>query len=169
LDGFSFEDADSQFSMLYHLLRKPTVQEYLNIDFYAEPHDAQTPVPKKQLDALAHFARWLFGTQQQSPVFIESWRVDDYDKILESPEAVRYLENSKRPNFDHALQLAVGSELEFVHLLSEAAANVKLVVNRIHRYKNSPDIQRAVERLVIDYKELLDRSPDLKTESLSDD
>ena len=44
---------------------------------------------------------------------------------------------------------------------------LKLVVNRIHRYKNSPDIQRAVERLVIDYKELLDRSPDLKTEPLS--
>ena len=169
LEGFSFEDADSQFSMLYHLLRKPTVQEYLNIDFYAEPHDAQTPVPKKQLDALAHFARWLFGTQQQSPVFIESWRVDDYDKILESPEAVRYLENSKRPNFDHALQLAVGSELEFVHLLSEAAANVKLVVNRIHRYKNSPEIQRAVERLVINYEELLDRSLSPKKEPLSND
>lgn len=169
LDGFSFEDADSQFSMLYHLLRKPTVQKYLNIDFFADPHDAQTPVSKNRLDALAHFARWLFGTQQQPPIFTESWQVDDYGKILESPEAVRYLENSKKPNFDYAFQLTLEGESELVQLLTEAAANVKLVVNRIHRYKNSPDIQRAVERLVIDYKELLDRSPDLKTESLSDD
>ena len=57
LEGFSFEDADSQFSTLYHLLRKGTVQEYLNIDSSADPHEAQTPVPKKRLDALAHFAQ----------------------------------------------------------------------------------------------------------------
>lgn len=169
LDGFSFEDADSQFSMLYHLLRKPTVQEYLNIDFFADPHDARIPVPEKHLGALAHFTRWLFGTQQQPPIFIEPWRVDDYGKILESPKAIRYLENSKKPNFDHALQLAVGSESEFVQLLSEAAANVKFVMGRIHRYKNSPEIQHAVERLVMDYKELSDQLPGPKKEHLSDD
>ena len=168
LNGFSFQDADGQFSMLYHLLRKPAVQQYLNIDFFAEPHDTQTPVSKNRLDALAHFARWLFGTQQQPPVFIESWRVDDYGKILESPESVQYLENSKKPNFDYALQLAV-DESELAYLLSEAAANVKLVVSRIHRYKNSPEIQRAVERLVSDYKELLDRSLGIKTEPLNND
>ena len=165
LEGFSFEDADSQFSVLYHSLRKSTVQEYLNIDFFADPHEAQTPVPKKRLDALAHFARWLFGTQQQPPVFSEPWRVDDYDRILESPEAVRYLENSKKPNFDYALQLAVDSESECIQLLSEAAANLKLVMTRIHRYKNSPEIQRAVENLVIDYKELLDQALNSKTNS----
>ena len=167
-EGFSFQDADSQFSVLYHLLRKPTVQRYLNIDFFADPYNAQTPVPKSRLDALYHFARWLFGTQQQPPVFIEPWRVDDYDKILESPEAVQYLENSKKPNFDYALQLAI-DELEFVQLLSEAAANVKLVMSRIYCYKNSPEIQRAVERLIIDYKELLNLSLDLKTKPLGND
>ena len=164
LDGFSFEDADSQFSVLYHLLRKPTVQKYLNIDFFADPHDARMPVPKKHLDALAHFARWLFGTQQQPPVFIEPWRVDDYGKVLESLEAVQYLENGKKPNFDYALQLAV-DESECIQLLSEAAANVKFVMNRIHRYKNSLEIQRAVEKLAVDYKELLDQSLDTKTNS----
>lgn len=169
LDGFSFQDADSQFSVLYHLLRKATVQKYLNIDFFADPHDARMPVPKKRLDALAHFARWLFGTQQQPPVFIEPWRIDDYGKILESPEAVQYLENSKKPNFDYALQLAVDSESECVQLLSEAAANVKLVMSRIHRYKGSPEIQRTVEKLVVDYKELLDQSLGPKTKLLSDD
>lgn len=164
LDGFSFEDADSQFSVLYHLLRKPTVQKYLNIDFFADPHDARMPVPKKHLDALAHFARWLFGTQQQPPVFIEPWRVDDYGKVLESLEAVQYLENGKKPNFDYALQLAV-DESECIQLLSEAAANVKFVMNRIHRYKNSLEIQRAVEKLAVDYKELFDQSLDTKTNS----
>lgn len=169
LDEFSFEDADSQFSMLYHLLRKPTVQNYLNIDFFADPCDARIPVPEKRLGALAHFARWLFGTQQQPPVFTKPWRIDDYGKILESLEAVRYLENSKNPNFDYALQLAVDSDSECVQLLSEAAANVKLVMSRIHRYKNSLEIQRAVERLAIDCKELFDQSPGSKKEHLSND
>ena len=168
LEEFSFEDADSQFSMLYHLLRKSTVQRYLNVDFFADLHEARMPVPKKRLDALAHFARWLFGTPQQPPVFIEPWRVDDYGKILENPEAVRYLENSKNPNFDYALQLTV-DESECVQLLSEAAANVKLVMSGIHRYKGSPEIQRAVENLVVDYKELLDQSLGTKTKLLSDD
>lgn len=169
LEGFSFQDADSQFNTLYHLLRKGAVQEYLNIDPSADPHEVQTPAPKKRLDALAHFARWVFGTQQQPPVFIEPWRIDDYGKILENPEAVQYLENSKKPNFDHALQLAVDDESELAYLLSEAAANVKLVVNRIHLYKDSPDIQRAVENLVIDYKELLDQSLSPEMKPLSDD
>ena len=169
LEGFSFEDADSQFSVLYHSLRNGTVQEYLNIDSSADPHEAQTPVPKKRLDALAHFAGWLFGTQKQPPIFIEPWRIDDYAKILESPEAVQYLENSERPNLDYALQLSVDSESKCVQLLSEAAANVKLVMSGIHRYKGSPEIQRAVENLVVDYKELLDQSLGTKTKLLSDD
>lgn len=167
LDGFSFEDADSQFSVLYHLLRKSTVQKYLNVDLFADMQDARIPVPESRLDALTHFARWLFGTPQQPPVFIESWRVDDYDKVLESPEAVRYLESSQKPNFDYALQLAVG-ESECVQLLSEAATNIKLVMRCIHRYKGSPEIQHAVENLVVDYKELLDQSLGTKTKPLSD-
>ena len=169
LDGFSFEDADSQFSVLYHSLRNGTVQEYLNIDSSADPHEAQTPVPKKRLDALAHFARWLFGTQKQPPIFIEPWRIDDYAKILESPEAVQYLENSERLNLDYALQLSVDNESKCVQLLREAAANIKLVMSGIHRYKGTPEIQRAVERLVMDYKELSDQLPDPKKEHLSDD
>lgn len=167
LEGFSFEDADSQFSVLHHLLRKSTVQKYLNVDFFADLQDARIPVPKKRLDALAHFAQWLFGTPQQPPVFIQSSRVDDYDKVLESPEAVRYLENSQKPNFDYALQLAV-DESDCVQLLSEAAANIKLVMRGIHRYKGSPEIQRSVENLVNDYKELLEQSLGTKTELLSD-
>ena len=170
LEDFSFEYADNQFNVLYHSLHNGTIQEYLNIDSFADPHEAQTLVPKKRLDALAHFARWLFGTQQQPPIFIEPWRINDYGKILESPEALQYLENSKRPNLDYALQLAVdNSESECVQLLSEAAANVKLVMSGIHRYKESPEIQRAVEKLAVDYKELLDQSLDTKTKLLSDD
>ena len=168
-DKFSFDDADSQFTLLYHLLRKPAVQRYLNIDVFAEPREAQRPVPKKRLDALTHFARWLLGTQQQPPVFVESWRINDYSKILESSEAVSYLENNKKPNLDYALQLASSSEAECIELLSEAAANIKLTLPGIHRYKNSPEVQRAVEKLIIDYMELCNQLPDIKTELLRDD
>ena len=38
-----------------------------------------------------------------------------------------------------------------------------------HCYKNSPEIQHAVERLIMDYKELSDQLPGPKKEHLSDD
>ena len=52
--------------------------------------------------------------------------------------------------------------------IAKAAANIKLVMRGIHRYKGSPEIQHAVENLVVDYKELLDQSLSTKTKLLSD-
>ena len=49
-----------------------------------EPRVSQRPIPEIHLDALANFARWLFGTDEQDPLFTDSRRVDDFGKILES-------------------------------------------------------------------------------------
>lgn len=169
LEDFSAENAEGRFSVLYLSLRKPSVHKYLDVDISADPQIARIPVPKTHLSALANFARWLFGTQQQPPLFPDSRYLDDFGTILESPEAVQYLENSKNPNFDYAFQLARGDESEIISLINGAGDNIAIALSRIHRYKDSPEMQRAVKRLAIDCKELLDRSPSFHEEFLGND
>lgn len=169
LEDFSINDAERQFIVMYHLLRTQEVQKYLGINLFADTEAAKTPVPKTRLEALAKFALWLFGNQDQLPLFTDWGRIDHFNKILESPEAVRYLENNKNPSFDYAFQLAHGDESGIVRLLGEASGDVKLALSRAHHYKDSLEIQRAVERLASASKELLNRFPKLREEFLSDD
>ena len=145
LENFSVEDARGRFSVLYLALRTQGVQKYLDIDIFADKQAAKTPVPKTHLDALANFALWLFGNQNQSPLFTDSRRVDDFGRILENPKAVEYLKENTRPDFEYAFQLAGGDELEIAQRLNGAATNVKLALSRVHHYKDSEDIQQAIK------------------------
>ncbi|MDE0089510.1 MAG: hypothetical protein OXU23_27595, partial [Candidatus Poribacteria bacterium] len=140
LDDFSVEYAQGRFSVMYLSLRTQGVQTYLDIDIYADPETAQKPVPETHLDALSKFALWLFGNQQQPPLFTDSRRVDDFGRILENSQAVQYLEQNSEPNFDYAFQLAGGDESEIVQLFNTAATNVQLALSRVHHYKDSEDI-----------------------------
>ena len=166
LEDFSVEDAERQFIVMYLALRTYGVQKYLNIDAFVDPQVARTPVPKTHLDALANFALWLFGNQKQPPIFTDSRRVDDFSTILESREAVEYLENNKKPNFNNALQLAGGDELETIRLINEAVSNIAFSLRHGHRYKDSQKMQDAVKRLSIDFQELLNQFPNLRAEFL---
>ena len=160
-DDFSIEVAERRFSVMYLSLRTKGVQKYLEIDILADKQAAKTPVPKTHLEALKKFAIWLFGTQEHPPLFNDSRRVDDFSKILENDQALQYLEDSKNSNFDYAFQLAGGDESEIVQLLSEAAANVKLALSRVHHYTDSEDIQQITELLGIDVQQLLSIFPSI--------
>ena len=150
-------------------LRKSGVQKYLHIDIMADPETAKKPVPEDHLKNLANFALWLFGNDEQPPLFEDSRQSDNFSTILESPEAVQYLENSKKPNFDYGLQLAGGGELETIRLINEAASNIAFSLRHGHRYKDSQKMQDAVKRLSIDFQELLNRFPNLRAEFLLGD
>ncbi|MCZ6774897.1 MAG: hypothetical protein O7D34_00390 [Ignavibacteria bacterium] len=169
LEDFSPEYAERRFSVMYLTLKRSGVQKYLQIDIMADPETAKKPVPEDHLNNLANFALWLFGNKKHPPLFADSRQVDNFNRILESPDAVRYLEESKRPNFDYAFQLARGDEPELVRLINEAADSIALSLSRVHHYKDSHDVQRAVKRLAIDFKELLDRFPNVREELARDD
>ena len=169
VEKFSPKYAEDRFSVMYLTLRKSSVQEYLHIDIMADPETAKKPVPEAHLENLANFALWLFGNDEQPPLFADSRQSDKFNTFLESREAVQYLENSKKPNFDHALQLAGGNELETIRLINEAANSIALSLSHVHRYKESQKMQDTVKRLSIDFKELLNRFPSLRAEFLKDD
>ena len=165
---FSAEDARGRFSVMYLSLRTQGVQTYLDINILADKQAAKTPVPKTHLDALADFALWLFGIrngpQKQSPLFTDSRRVEDFAKILEDPEAVKYLKENTRPDFEYAFQLAGGDKSNIVQRLTEAANNVELVLSRVQHYKDSEDIQKEIKRLGIDVETLLNVFPSIRQE-----
>ncbi len=171
LEGFSIEDAERRFSVMYNSLRTQGVQDYLKIDIFATPRTFQLLVPKTHQNALENFGCWLFGKRNPMlpPIFTDSRLVTDFGRILESPEAREYLEKSNSPNFDHAFQLAGADKSNLVQLLSEAAANVKLVLTRVHHYKDSEDIQQKAEILGIDVQQLLSVLPNIHRKLYSEE
>ena len=158
------ENFEERFSVMYLSLREKGVQQYLQIDILADPDRAQKPVPRKHLKALGNFAMWLFGDANRLPLFTDSRQVTNFGRILESREALKYLERTESPKFEIAHQLAGGDEPELARLLATAADNVELALTRVHLYKKSKDIRSAVSRLGADTMQLLNIFPDIKTQ-----
>ena len=168
LEGFSVKKAEWRFTTLFSSLQTLGVQKYLGLDLLADPSNTRTPVPNNRLDALANFARWLFGSQQHLSLLSGSQNVADFGRLLENSQAIQYLENNKHARFDVAWQLAYGDE-EIIQLINEARNDIAIVLKHIHRYKDSPEIQSAAERLAINTKELLNQFPTICTEFLEED
>jgi len=157
------EQFEDRFSVMFLSLRTQGVQKYLQIDIHADPKSARTPVPKSHLKALANFALWIFGKgPEQPPVFSDSRQVDNFGRIIESKEAVEYLERTEHPSFDVALRTAGGDEPEIIRLIEKAADEVELALTRAHFFKKSKKIQAAVKRFGADAKQLLEIFPDIR-------
>ena len=168
LEDFSAADAEFRFITMSFSIQTLGVQKYLGLDIFSEPDDAKTPVPKHRLGALANFARWVFGTQQHPPLLTGSRNTADFGRLLENPQAVQYLENNKHARFDVAWRLAYGDE-EIIQLINEAHNKIVISLSHIHHYKDSPEVQRAVEKLAINSKELLSQFPSIRSEFSEDD
>jgi hypothetical protein len=159
VEDLAVEKVQERFSVMYIALKTEGGKKYLSIDILAEPNEAKRPVPDTHLRSLAHFSEWLFGTKVKPPLFTDSRRVNDFGRILESPIAVKYLEESSDPRFDVALQRAGGDEPELLRLLGDAGDSIELALMKAHLYKNSKEIQEAVERVGRDSAQLLQIFP----------
>ncbi|HUT29920.1 MAG TPA: hypothetical protein VMX13_09020 [Sedimentisphaerales bacterium] len=162
--GIPQEQFEGRFSVMYLALRTQGVRKYLDIDIHADPKTARKPVPKPRLKDLANFALWLFGDGKRLPIFSDSRQVDNFGRILESKEAIKYLERSEEPSFEVALRTASGDEPEILRLIEKAADNIELALTRTHLYKKSKKIQSAVKRLGADANQLLDIFPAIRAE-----
>ncbi len=160
-NDISIEQVEDKFSVLFLSLRTAGVQEYLHINMMADPAEAKKPVPPRRLKALANYAKWLFGDDKTDPLFTDSRGVDKFGKILESDDATYYLERTEKANFDVAYRIAGGDEPEIVNMIDQAADNIELSLTRVHMYKKSKKIQKAVERLGSDALQLLHIFPQI--------
>jgi hypothetical protein len=167
-EGISIKHVEDKFSVLYLSLRTAGVRKYLNIDITADPVTATKPVPKDRLEQLANFALWLFGDEKHPPLFTDSRQVDNFGLILESSEAIDYLERTESPKFEVAFRTAGGDEPELVRLIQGAADSIELVLGRAHHYKKSEKLQSAVKRLAKDVRQLTSLFPEVRDTLLED-
>ena len=78
-------------------------------------------------------------------------------------EAVAYLRASPNPSFDVALQKAGVEDEEIENQLMEASTQMELALSRIHLHLESPAIQKAMDRLARNAKELITKFPNIVT------
>lgn len=154
-EEISIEKVESKFSVLYLSLRTDGVRKYLDINIKAEPKDAKHPVPEEKLKKLANFVLWLFGDDLIAPIITDSRYVDAFGSILESPEAVMYLEETEEPKFEVAFRKAGGDEPELIRLVNRATDNVQLTLSTAHHYLKSKKLKLAVNKLSIDVDQLV--------------
>jgi hypothetical protein len=145
-DAIDLGPVEEKFSVLYLSLRTDGVQKYLHVDIEAPPDSARIPVPKARLKQLANFALWLFGDQKTSPIVTDSRQVDDFGRILESKQAVAYLERADSPTFETAFRIAGGDEEEIAKQIHRAADAIEQALSRAHLHSDSKEIQEAVFR-----------------------
>lgn len=158
-ESISVEQVEEKFSVLYLSLRTSGVRKYLQIDIEADPRDARTPVPKSRLDALRHFALWLFGNDSTPPLVGDSRQVDQFGAMLESKKAVEYLERSEKPSFDVAFRISGGDEPHLVNLIETAADNIETALSRAHLYPKSKKLESAVRRVHLGANRLVELFP----------
>ena len=160
----SGEGVEKRFSVLFLSLREEGVRSFLGVNIRVEPEEARTPVPHKMIDNLSNFARWLFGTDTQSPLFTDSRYVGSFARILSSPQAVEYLRSSSAPSFDLALQKAGIESEEIENQLKEASNQMELALSRVHLHLDSESIGKAMRRLALNAKELVSKFPSIAEE-----
>ena len=160
----SEQGVEGRFSVLFLSLREEGVRSFLGVDTRSEPGEAKVPVPQGMRDNLSDFAIWMFGTDNQRPLFTDSRYVGSFARILSSPEAVDYLRSSPVPSFDVALQRAGVEDEEIENQLKEASNQMELALSKVHLYLNSEPIQKAMMRLALNAKELVSKFPSIADE-----
>jgi len=168
-DDVDLERVEKRFSILYLSLRASGVQGYLHIDIKAEPDAAKRPVPQKHLKNLVKFAQWLFGKDDQEPIFTDSRQVDEFGRVLESETAVAYLERTDRPSFEVARRMAGVAESEIGEHLERAADEIEEALKAVHQHKKSKRVLAAVRRVGLDAMQLMEVFPNIKKEVLGGD
>ena len=162
IDSFDSKRAEKRFAILYMTLSTVGAQQYLQIDLEASPGLDCKPVPEDHLENLKHFSIWLFGTSDTPNIVTDTRQAADFGKILESPDAIDYLIVTEEPKFDVAFRIAGGDEEETINYIRQAIYNVESALMRVHAFKSSHDLQKAVGRLGEDFRQLLVSFPEIK-------
>jgi len=159
---------EEKFSVLYLSLRTQGVRSYLNIDIKATPGQASIPVPEDHIENLKKFALWLFGNEKRPPLFTDSRYVDQFGKILESNDAIHYLERTEDPRWEVAYRKAGVGEQELIDYIEKASDNIQQALTEVYLFKKSKKVHKVVRRLGKDTAALLTAFPEVRHEVLSE-
>jgi hypothetical protein len=160
LEDADVDKVEDRFSVLFLALREHGVQEFLDVDPNAEPHEAREPVAGEEyLRNLEHFIRWVFGTQEVPPLFSDSRYMTKFAKILESTEAVEYLKTARSPSIATAAARAGADTDDLVARLAAATDELEQSLSTVHLYVEDDSVRLAVARLTRGFDALLNSFP----------
>ncbi|WP_022665354.1 hypothetical protein [Desulfospira joergensenii] len=159
------EQLEYRFSLLYSSLSNPSVQNYLGIDLNLTIDEAKVPVKKEHLDNLKFIVRCFYGDgKEKKPLVTDTRQLPEFGEILDSEDAIDYINTDKKPDFTTAYEFAGGAEKEIERSLHQASVAIRSVLNRIHYYKKSPLIRQTIKKLKLDSEALLINFSDIDTE-----
>lgn len=157
------EQLESRFSLLYSALSNPSVQNYLGISLNKAVDDSIAPVEEKQIDNLKFLVRCLYGDgKDKKPLVSDTRYISELGEILDSEEAVDYINTAKNPDFSTAYEFAGGAEKDIEIAIHQASVSIRSVLNRIHHYKKSETIRETIKKFKMDSEALLNNFPDIK-------
>lgn len=160
-DEVDSSKVSNRFSVMYLSLRTAGVANYLGVDFREVKEKTDKPVARSKLPRLVKLAHWLFGHGSVAPVVSDSRLVDKFGEILETPEALEYLERTEDPAFDTAYRYVRGTTAGLVRVMSQACDLLEEAIGVIHFHLVDPSVKSAVQRLSLDYAQLAARFPEL--------
>jgi len=144
-----------RFSVMYLALRTPGVQQRLGLEMKGSPERNKFPVEKKNLPTLKHFARWIFGDEDNLPLFTDSRQVDAFGELLLSDEAFKYLCEDKDARYDQAKNLAGGDLPETIANVKKASEYICMALSQAHRYSEKSDLRKAMKNFGNDAIQLM--------------
>ncbi len=165
VEEFDAEEAGKRFAILYMTLNTAGAQRYLQLDVTASPEDAKRPIPRNRTQNLQNLYKWLYGNGTPS-IVKDTRKVAEFGQILDSDDAVRYLESSENPRFDIAYRIAGGDEQQTILYVNEAANFIELALMQAHLFSRSDELQKAVRRLGKDTLRMLSAFPEIANELL---
>lgn len=165
VESYNPELTENRFTILNMSLNSEGTREFLGININADPHEAESPVPRGKHANLVDFSNWLFGPDEETPPLVRDTRyVTEFGKILSNAEAVAYLRKTSKPKLEVAYRIAGGDEQQVVSLVDEASDNIELALTRLHFYKSSKDLQKSIRRMGINALQAISLFPEIQND-----
>jgi hypothetical protein len=90
------------------------------------------------------FVSWVFGTQEQEPLFTDSRKLSDLAKVVDNKAALKELRSTR--NLEAAFSLAGGVRDRLLTRLNRAAVFLEAAQQDFSEYADNEDVIAAVER-----------------------
>lgn len=128
IEGFDWSEVENRFSLLFLSIRSSGTRDFLGVELAGTEPTKTQPIPTGKKDNAKNFADWLFGSKEKKPVVRDSRNVDRFGEILAEPRAVKYLQETERPDFETAYSFTESNDLVCASL-EEAARNIRIALS----------------------------------------
>jgi hypothetical protein len=126
--------AKEDFSLLLLAVGQANVKQFLGLPKRSKDINFEEPLSVAQLPKLKNLLSWVFGEDGKLPVIRESRDITNLlTHVLGSPEAVKYLENTR--DLTAAYDRTDGEEKMLLRYLASANTKLEVALGIAHRHK----------------------------------